>query len=64
LLIVEENEIVSNDYNELVQPLLKEFEDVVFDEIPLSLPFMGQIQHHVDLVPGASLPNEAAFRLN
>jgi hypothetical protein len=64
LLIVEENEIVSNDYNELVQPLLKEFEDVVFDEIPLSLPFMGQIQHHVHLVPGVSLPNEATYRLN
>jgi hypothetical protein len=46
-----------------VQELLEEFIDIVVDELPRSLPLMRSVSHHIDLTPGASLPNKAAYRL-
>jgi hypothetical protein len=43
--------------------LLEEFTDIVVDELPCSLPPIRSISHHIDLIPGASLPNKAAYRL-
>ncbi|XP_047326853.1 uncharacterized protein LOC124930564 [Impatiens glandulifera] len=47
-----------------VRPFLQEFVDVVPEEIPTGLPPMRNIQHCVDLIPGASIPNKAAHRMN
>jgi hypothetical protein len=33
------------------------------DELPRSLPPMRRVSHQIDLIPGASLPNKAAYRL-
>ncbi|XP_042437074.1 uncharacterized protein LOC122023042 [Zingiber officinale] len=63
LVILEENE-EGNIIPLQVQPLLQEFTDVVPEEIPPGLPPMRNIQHCIDLIPGASIPNKAAYRMN
>jgi hypothetical protein len=44
--------------------LLQEFNDVFSAEIPPGLPPLRGIEHQIDLIPGASLPNRAAYRTN
>ena len=44
--------------------LLKRFEHVFPDEIPPGLTPKCSIQHHIDLIPGAVLPNKPACRMN
>jgi hypothetical protein len=52
-----------DDLSEEIQQLLGEFVDIIVDELPRSLPLMRSVSHHIDLIPGASLPNKAAYRL-
>jgi hypothetical protein len=52
-----------DDLPDEVQELLEEFADIIVDELPHSLPPMRSVSHHIDLIPGASLPNKAAYRL-
>jgi hypothetical protein len=51
-----------DDFPEEVQELLDNFADIVVDELPNSFPPIKSISHHIDLIPGASLPNKAAYR--
>jgi hypothetical protein len=52
-----------DDLPEEIQELLENFVDIVVDELPHSLPPIRSISHHIDLIPGASLPNKAVYRL-
>ena len=49
----------SNHINFLpnVDSLLQKFKDVFSNEIPIGLPPLRGIEHHIDLLPRASLPN-------
>uniref|UniRef100_A0A1J3GDV5 RNA-directed DNA polymerase n=1 Tax=Noccaea caerulescens TaxID=107243 RepID=A0A1J3GDV5_NOCCA len=44
--------------------LLQDFKDVFPEESPKGLPPIRGIEHQIDFVPGASLPNRAAYRTN
>jgi hypothetical protein len=52
-----------DDLQEEIQKLLEEFVDIVVDELPCSLPPIRSISHHIDIIPGSSLPKKTAYRL-
>ncbi|XP_074304329.1 uncharacterized protein LOC141639043 [Silene latifolia] len=45
-----------------VQRLLKTYGDVFPNELPSGLPPLRGIEHQIDFIPGATLPNKAAYR--
>jgi hypothetical protein len=57
-------EDITTPLSHAVTNLLQEFKDVFPAEIPPVLPPLRGIEHQIDLIPGASLPNRAAYRTN
>ena len=51
------------DFPYEVKTLLDEYVDILVDELPNDLPPIRSISHHIDLIPGAILPNKATYRL-
>eukprot|EP00253_Pinus_taeda_P019547 PITA_19547 len=51
------------DLPEEIKTLLNDFTDIIVDEFPNAFPPIRSISHHINLIPGASLPNKAAYRL-
>ena len=47
-----------------IEKLLSEFEDIFSNEGPILLPPIRGIEHQIDFIPGASLPNRPASRTN
>ena len=57
-------ENISSSLPSIVANLLQEFMDVFLAEVPLGLPPIQGIEHQIDLIPGATLPNYASYRTN
>ncbi|XP_057770971.1 uncharacterized protein LOC130990758, partial [Salvia miltiorrhiza] len=47
-----------------IRSVLQEFDDVFPDDTPAGLPPIRGIEHQIDFVPGATLPNRPAYRTN
>ena len=52
-----------DDLSEEIHELLENFADKVVDDFSCSLPPIRSISHHIDLIPGESLPNKAKYIL-
>ena len=61
---VEIRDLVMTQTPMVVQTLLKEFDDVILEDLPTELPPMSNIQHHIDLIPSASLSKVPYYRLS
>jgi hypothetical protein len=48
----------------IVANILQEYANVFPSEVPAGLPPLRGIEHQIDLIPGASLPNRAPYRTN
>ncbi|KAL0451423.1 UNVERIFIED_CONTAM: Transposon Tf2-12 polyprotein [Sesamum latifolium] len=48
----------------VIKKLLKEFEDVVPDELPRKLPPKRAVDHEIELVPGTKPPARAPYRMS
>eukprot|EP00253_Pinus_taeda_P005411 PITA_05411 len=53
-----------SDLPKEVQKLLQDFGDIVVDDLPDELPPRRGISHCIDFIPGASLPNKAAYHMS
>jgi hypothetical protein len=47
-----------------VADILQEYADVFPSEVPAGLPPLRGIEHQIDLIPCASLPSRAPYRIN
>ena len=48
----------------VVVSLLQDFDEVFPKEMPIGLPPIRGIEHQIDFVPGAPIPNRLAYRSN
>ena len=46
-----------------IQETLENYCDIIVDDLPNELPPIRKIIHHIELIPGVSLPNKAAYRM-
>ena len=62
LIVWDEQKLVEHPVE--VKEILEEFQNVMPEELPERLLPMRDIQHHIDLVPGASVPNLPHCRMS
>ena len=67
-VLICKGEVLPTNTSQQIPPslmsILQEFEDVFPQELPSGLPPLRGIEHRIDLIPGAPLPNRAAYRTN
>ena len=52
-----------DDFPVEVKNLLDQWANLIVNDFPNDLPPVRSISHHIDLIPGASLPNKETYRL-
>ncbi|GJZ04729.1 hypothetical protein Tco_0538004 [Tanacetum coccineum] len=57
-------DVMENAIPAVIKPLLPEFGKIVADDTSNALPPLGNIQHQIDLIPRASLPNLPHYRIS
>ncbi|XP_071905651.1 uncharacterized protein [Coffea arabica] len=55
---------ITNSLPSAIYSLLQEFKDVFPEKLPKGLPPIRGIEHHIDFVSGAILPNRPVYRAN
>jgi len=63
-VLVSLDDAPSLDIPPVVANLLQEYADVFPKDLPSGLPPLRGIEHQIDLIPGAQLPNRAPYRTN
>ena len=63
LLDLGETETITHSQPLLI-PLLQAYDHVFPQELPHDIPPQRTIQHKIDLIPGSTLPNKPAYRMN
>jgi len=61
-ILISPNDITS--LPSVVSHLLQDYEDIFPKETPTGLPPIRGIEHQIDLIPGAALPNRPPYRTN
>ena len=46
-----------------IQDMLSEFGAIIVDDLPNELPPIRQNSHHMEFIPGVSLPNKASYKM-
>jgi hypothetical protein len=67
ILVYKDTLLSANDLTPIpsvVAHILQEYDDVFPEETPAGLPPLRGIEHQIDLIPGAALPNRPAYRTN
>jgi hypothetical protein len=64
ILLVSLDDAPSLDVPPVVANLLQEYADVFPKDLPPGLPLLRGIEHQIDLIPGARLPNHTSYYTN
>ena len=46
-----------------IQEMMSNFGDIIVDDFPNELPLVRKISHHMDFIPGMSLPNKYTYKM-